>query len=253
MQPPKTKQQIENMRIGGRIMAELFADLRRQVVPGATELEIDKWVANEIIKRGAEIAYKIPEVNFPGAICISANDEVVHGIPTERIIERGDVMKFDLVITYGGMMVDSAFTMVVAADGEGPTGAKKRLLDATERALYAGIDVINGPTYTGTIGAAIEKILRESNLGIVRVLAGHGIGESMHMDPDLPNYGVRGHGKLVKPGDTICIEPMSTLGGDDVSLADDGWTFYTSDGSLAAHFEHTVLVTEDGYEILTKT
>lgn len=249
MQPPKTAEQLENMRIGGKIMAGLFADLRKQVSPGVTENELDAWVENEIIKRGASVSYKTPEVNFPGAICISVNEEVVHGIPTSRALMQGDVVKFDLVITYKGMMVDSAFTMIV---GEDPTGDKKRLLDITERALYAGIDAVKGSTYTGTIGVTIEKVLNEGHLGIVRNLAGHGIGEAMHMEPDLPNYGSKNTGKLVKPGDTICIEPMAMLGGDDIILADDNWTFVTKDKSLAAHFEHTVLVTDTGYEILTQ-
>ena len=249
MQPPKTAKQLDNMRVGGKIIARLFADLRKQVAPGVSEKELDTWVENEIVKRGASVSYKTPEVNFPGAICISVNEEVVHGIPTNRVLVQGDVVKFDLVITYGGMMVDSAFSMVM---GEEPTGDKKRLLSTTERALYAGIDAIKGPTYTGTIGDAIEKVLNEGGLGIVRNLAGHGIGEAMHMEPDLPNYGSKNTGKLVKPGDTICIEPMAMLGGDDIVLSDDGWTFVTKDSSPAAHFEHTVLVTGDGYEILTQ-
>jgi methionyl aminopeptidase len=249
MQPPKTAKQIDSMRIGGRILAEILADLRRQVVPGVSEKELDKWVENEIIRRGAKASYKTPEVNFPGSICISINEEIVHGVPTERVLKRGDVAKFDLVITYQGMMVDSAFTMVV---GEEPTGDKKRLLDVTERALYAGIDAVNGPTYTGTIGAAVEEILHSGNLGIVRKLAGHGIGENIHMEPSVPNYGKKNTGKLVKPGDTICIEPMATLGGDDAVLASDKWTYITADKSLSAHFEHTILLTKDGCEILTQ-
>ena len=249
MQPPKTDRQIDSMRTGGKILAEIFAELRKQVVPGVTEKELDDWVANEITRRGAVATYKTPEVNFPGSICISINDEIVHGVPTERVLERGDVVKFDLVITYQGMMVDSAFTMVV---DEEPTGEKKHLLDITERALYTGIDSVQGPTYTGTIGAAVEKVLKDGGLGIVRKLTGHGIGEAIHMEPSLPNYGTAGTGKLVKPGDTICIEPMATLGGDDVAQGSDGWTFSTTDGSLSAHYEHTVLVTNDGCDILTQ-
>lgn len=250
MQPKKTKEQINAMRAGGKIMAQLFQDLRQQVSPGVTGLEIDKWVENEIIQHGAEVTYKTPEVNFPGAICISVNDEVVHGIPSTRPFEKGDVASFDLVITYQGMMVDSAFTMVV---GEEATGEKKRLLDTTEKSLYAGIDAVAGPTWTGTIGAAVEEVLNKEHLGIVRELSGHGIGENMHMPPDILNYGTKGTGKLVKPGDTICIEPMASLGSDDVTQrAGDPWGFYMADGALSAHFEHTVLVTEDGYEILTQ-
>jgi methionyl aminopeptidase len=249
MQPPKTNYQIEAMRSGGKILAQLFADLREQVAPGVSELFLDRWVEHQIKKRGAVVTYKTPEINFPGAICISVNDEVVHGVPTKRFLEQGDVVKFDLVITYRGMNVDSAFTMVV---GEEPTGAKKHLLRSTERALWAGIEQVAGSFHIGNVSAAVEEVLTKSKLGIVRDLAGHGIGEAVHMEPDIPNFGIRGRGALVRPGDTICIEPMVTLGGDAVTQDDDGWTFRTRDGSLAAHCEHTVLVTEDGYEILTQ-
>jgi methionyl aminopeptidase len=248
MQPPKTEYQIEAMRQGGKIMARILADLREQVKPGVSELFLDKWVEHQIKKHGAIVSYKTPEVNFPGAICISTNDEVVHGIPTKTFLEQGDVVSFDLVITYKGMNVDSAFTMVV---GEQPQGAKKHLLNTTERALMAGIEQVKGTFHVGDIGAAVEDVLNKAKCGIVRDLAGHGIGEAIHMDPDIANYGVRGRGQLVRPGDTICIEPMVTLGGDAVTQDDDSWTFRTKDGSLAAHMEHTILVRENGYEILT--
>jgi methionyl aminopeptidase len=249
MQPPKTEYQIEAMRQGGKIMARILADLREQVKPGVSELFLDKWVEHQIKKHGAIVTYKTPEINFPGAICISTNDEVVHGIPTKTFLERGDVVSFDLVITYKGMNVDAAFTVVVGEDK--PTGAKKHLLNTTERALMAGIDQVKGTFHIGDVSAAVEDVLNKAKCGIVRDLAGHGIGEAVHMDPDIPNYGTRGRGQLVRAGDTICIEPMVSLGGDAVVQDDDGWTFRTKDGSLAAHMEHTVLVLEDGYEILT--
>ena len=250
MQPPKTVAQIQAMREGGKILAQIFAALRKEVQPGVSEIYLDRWVEHQIEKRGAMVTYKTPEVNFPGAICISVNDEVVHGIPTKRFLELGDVVKFDLVITYKGMSVDSAFTMVVGEDE--PKGAKKHLLKTTERALEVGISAVKANCFTGDIGAAIEEVLKSAKCGIVRDLAGHGIGVAVHMDPDIPNYGLRGRGKMIYEGDTICIEPMVTLGGDAVVQDDDGWTFRTKDGSLAAHMEHTVLVTRDGCEILTK-
>ena len=163
-------------------------------------------------------------------------------------VTSGAMQGMDLVITYKGMKTDSAFTVVV--DDE-PTGDKKRLLDYTERALYAGIDAIKGPVRTGDISAAIEKVLVGGRLGIVRELVGHGIGHSMHQGPDIPNYGTAGKGYLLEPGDTIAIEPMTTLGGERIVTDKDGWTIKTRDGSLAAHFEHTVLITETGAEILT--
>jgi len=244
----KTPEQIQAMRECGKLLATIYDGLKKQVVPGVSERELDAWVEREIKAQGAIATYKTSEVNFPNVICISTNDEIVHSIPTAYELETGDVVSFDLVITYKGMKTDSAFTMVV---GEDPKGAKKHLLSVTERSLYAGIDAIQGPVYTGDIGAAIEKVLDDGKLGIIRELVGHGVGLEMHMPPDVPNYGVRGSGVLLKPGDTIAIEPMATLGKERIKTDDDGWTIRTADGSLAAHFEHTVLITETGAEILT--
>lgn len=248
-QPAKTPQQIQAMRQGGQILAGIYSDLKSYVQPGMSEREIDAWVGAQIKQRGAIATYQTDEVNFPAAICISVNDEIVHGIPTDRVLEVGDVVSFDLVITYKGMKTDSAFTMVV---GEKPSGAVKHLLSLTERSLYAGIEAIKGPVYTGDIGHSIEAVLTKGKLGVVRELVGHGVGLEMHMPPEIPNYGRAGRGVLLQPGDTIAIEPMATLGKEKIRPEDDGWTISTADGSLAAHFEHTVLITEDGAEILTQ-
>jgi methionyl aminopeptidase len=247
-QRTKTVAEIQAMREGGKILATIFQDLRQKIVPGVSELELDKWIEKEIRAKGAEATYKTPEVNFPASICISTNSQVVHSIPTDYVLQRGDVVGFDLVIGYKGMKTDSAFTIVV---GEQPTGQKQRLLQFTEKSLEAGIAAITGPIHTGDISAAIESVLKTGRLGIIRELVGHGIGHSMHEAPDVPNYGRSGHGTLLTPGTTIAIEPMATLGTEKIHIADDGWTIFTEDGSLAAHFEHTVLVTEDGCEILT--
>jgi methionyl aminopeptidase len=248
-QPLKTNAQIQAMREGGKLLATIYDGLKKYVQPGMTELELDAWVAKEITRLGATATYKTSEVNFPNVICISTNDEIVHGIPSDYVLEEGDVVSFDLVITYKGMKTDSAFTMVV---GEKPTGIKKHLLSFTERSLYAGIDAITGPVYTGDISAAVEKVLHDGKLGIIRELVGHGVGLEMHMPPEIPNYGKKGTGVLLKPGDTIAIEPMAVLGKERIKTDEDGWTIRTADGSLAAHFEHTVLVTETGAEILTQ-
>lgn len=245
----KTPAQIDAMREGGKLLAQIFDGLKKQVHAGVSERELDAWVEAEIKRCGATATYKTPEVNFPGVICISTNEEIVHGVPTEYVLEKGDVVSFDLVITYKGMMTDAAFTMVV---DETPSGAVKNLLNTTERSLYAGIEAIKGPVRTGDIGAAIEKVLREGKLGIISELVGHGVGLSMHMPPELPNYGRKGTGDLLRPGDTVAIEPMATLGKGAIITDDDGWTISTRDGSLAAHFEHTVLITNDGAEILTQ-
>lgn len=235
------------MRQGGRILATIFDGLRKQIRVGISERELAKWVEGEITRLGAHATYKDADVDFPAAICISTNDDVVHGVPTDYQLQDGDVVGFDLVITYKGMKTDSAFTVIVGDSNV----AKKRLVAATERSLYAGIDAIKGSVRTGDIGAAVEKVLREANLGIVRELVGHGVGHEMHMAPDVPNYGRAGTGVLLRPGDTIAIEPMATLGGEAIYIDDDQWTIRTRDGSLSAHFEHTVLITEDGAEILT--
>ena len=237
------------MREGGKILARIFTELKGYVQAGITEQEIDAFVATKITEYGAIATYKTSEVGFPAVICISTNDEVVHGVPTDYTLRTGDVVSFDLVITYKDMKTDSAFTMVV---GEQPKGAVKHLISLTERSLYAGIDAIKGPVYTGDIAAAIEAVLAKGKLGIIRELVGHGVGLKMHMPPDIPNYGHKGTGVLLKPGDTIAIEPMATLGGEGIVELDDNWTIATRDGSLAAHFEHTVLITEDGAEILTQ-
>ncbi len=245
----KTPEQLNAMREGGKILARIFTELKGYVQAGITEQEIDAFVATKITEYGAIATYKTSEVGFPAVICISTNDEVVHGVPTDYTLRTGDVVSFDLVITYKDMKTDSAFTMVV---GEQPKGAIKHLISLTERSLYAGIDAIKGPVYTGDIAAAIEAVLAKGKLGIIRELVGHGVGLKMHMPPDIPNYGHKGTGVLLKPGDTIAIEPMATLGGEGIVELDDNWTIATRDGSLAAHFEHTVLITEDGAEILTQ-
>lgn len=245
----KTEAEIEAMREGGKLLATIFDGLKKQVKAGITELEIDAWVNREISALGAEATYRTSEVNFPASICISVNDQIVHSIPTNYALQTGDIVSFDLVITYKGMKTDSAFSMMV---DQTPTGGMKRLLEFTERSLYAGIDAITGPVRTGDIAAAIESVLHAGKLGIVRELVGHGIGHSMHQPPDVPNYGVAGKGYLLEVGDTVALEPMAMLGAEGIVTDKDGWTIRTRDHSLAAHFEHTVLVTESGAEILTQ-
>ena len=183
MQKVKTPEEIQAMREGGKILAEIFQGIRQRVKPGVTEKEIDAWVDAEIKRRGAIATYKTSEVNFPGAICISTNEQLVHSIPTDYAFQQGDVVGFDLVIEYKKMKTDSAFTMVV---GEDPKGAVKHLLQSTERALYAGIDAIKGPVRVGDISAAVEKVLKEAKVGIIRDLVGHGVGHTMHEAPEVP-------------------------------------------------------------------
>ncbi len=247
----KTPAQLDAMREGGKVLARIFDDIRAFVEPGVTGLEIDAFVAKKITEYGATATYREPVPDFPGVVCLSINDAIVHGVPNEYELEAGDVLSVDLVITYKSMKVDSAFTMVV---GEEPKGAVKHLLRATEQSLQAGIKAIKGSgTTTNDIGIAIEAVLKKAKLGIVRELVGHGVGLEMHMPPDVPNFRIRGAGTTLYAGDTIAIEPMATLGGERTKTdKEDGWTIRTKDGSLAAHFEHTVLITETGAEILTR-
>ena len=246
----KTPDQLEAMRQCGQILATIYQELRDTVEVGMSELDVNDYVAKRIKDFGAEATYLTEEVKFPGVICISTNDQLVHSPPTDYIFKKGDVVGFDLVISYKGMKTDSAFTMVI---GEEPTGAKKHLLSATEQSLYAGISAIKGNgTQIGDISAAIESVLNKAKLGIIRELVGHGVGHEMHMKPEVPNYGRKGTGVTLMAGDTIAIEPMASLGGERIVTDNDGWTISMKDGSLGAHFEHTVLITEDGAEILTK-
>lgn len=247
----KTPQQLDIMRECGKMLATIYYELRGYVSVGMSELDVDKYVAGRIKDFGAEPTYLTDEVDFPGVICVSTNDQLVHSPPTEYVFEKGDVVSFDLVIGYQGMKTDSAFTMVI---GEEPKGVKKHLLHSTEQSLYAGISAISGNgTYVGDISSAVESVLKKAKLGIIRELVGHGIGTGMHMKPEVPNYGVHGTGVQLYAGDTIAIEPMASLGGEQiVTDRDDEWTISIKDGSLGAHFEHTVLITETGAEILTK-
>lgn len=242
------EQKISAMRAGGKILGNLLKDLRAYVQPGMTGKEIDAWVRQEIVSRGAEVAYDFLEEKFPGAICVSVNDTLVHGAPNDEILEVGDKVSFDLDIRYRGYYVDSAFTMLVGNTG---SPAVKEMIKTTEKAMWAGIDVVFPGATTGDIGYAVEKVLRKGKLGVIENYIGHGIGEEMHMPPEVPNYGLRGHGYRLKVWDTICIEPMSSLGKPANYVDKTNWSVKMRDGSIGCHCEHTILVTEDGPEILT--
>jgi len=239
---------LDAMRKGGKILGRILVELKDYVKVGMNEKEIDKWVEGKILEYGAEVAYYEPETNFPGAICISVNDELIHGAPEDNILEDGDKVSFDLTIKYEGCYVDAAFTMVIGKE----KAALRHLLSFTESALYEGVERVRAGAKLGDIGAAVERVLDRGKLGVIRNYVGHGIGEKIHMPPDIPNYGKKGQGYKLSAGETICIEPMASLGKADTVVGEDGWTVFLKDGSVGAHFEHTVLVTEEGYEILTR-
>ena len=243
------EKKILAMREGGQILGQLLADLKEYVQPGMSGKEIDAWARSEVVKRGAVVAYDLLPEKFPGAICVSVNDELVHGAPTDEILVEGDKVSFDMVILYKGYYTDAAFTMLVGGKG---SPAVKKMISVTEAALWEGIEQVKAGAHIGDIGYAVEKVLKKGHLGVIENYIGHGIGREMHMAPEVPNYGKRGKGYVLKAGDTICIEPMAALGKpanrvDPVS----GWSVVMKDGSIGCHFEHTILVLEDGYEVLT--
>lgn len=242
-------QKITAMREGGKILGNLLKDLKNYVKPGMTGTEIDTWVRSEIVKRGAGVAYDMLEEEFPGAICISVNDALVHGAPTDEPLEAGDKVSFDLDIYYKGFFTDSAFTMIVGGKG---SPAVKKMIDVTESSMWEGIEQVKPGAHIGDIGHAVEQVLRKGHLGVIENYIGHGIGRTMHESPEVPNYGKKGHGYELVEGDTICIEPMSCLGKPTNYVdKDSNWTVRMKDGSTGCHCEHTILVTHDGYEVLT--
>lgn len=247
--PEELAEKITAMREGGKIMGNLLKDLKEYVQPGMTGKEIDAWVREQIVARGAAVAYDMLDDDFPGAICISVNDELVHGAPKDEPLEEGDKVSFDLVIYYKKYFTDAAFTMLVGGTG---SPAVKKMISVTESALWEGIEQVKPGARIGDIGHAVEKVLRKGHLGVIENYIGHGIDKKMHQAPEVPNYGRRGHGYKLVEGDTICIEPMSCLG-KPANYVDkeDGWSVKMKDGSIGCHCEHTILVTSDGYEVLT--
>lgn len=242
---------VQKMRAGGKILGNLLRDLKNYVQPGMSEKEIDAWVRKEVEARGAKVAYDLLPEKFPGSICISTNEQLVHGAPTDYVLEEGDKVSFDMVILYQGYYTDAAFTMLVGKKG---SPAIKKLISVTESSLYEGIEQVKPGAHLGDVGNAVEKVLEKNHFGVVKNYVGHFIGKEMHEKPEVPNYGKKGHGYVLKPGDTLCIEPMSSLGKPENHIEEDdesGWTVVLNDGSTACHCEHTILVTKDGYEILT--
>ena len=243
----KTEEEIENMRIAGKMLAQVLQHVKNRAVAGMSTKDLADRAAAELKTLGGAQSF-LNYQGFPDVLCVSVNDEVVHGIPNKlNILEDGDIVSVDFGVTYKGMVTDAALTFIV-----GTVDPKTvKLIATAERALMAGIDVLKAGVRVGNIASTIQKVLDEGGYGIVRDLVGHGVGHHLHEDPNIPNYGLAGTGPALQAGMTIAIEPMATLGGYQVSQDDDGWTIRTKDHSLAAHFEHTVLITEKGYEILT--
>lgn len=250
----KSPGEIEIMREGGRRHARILRLIKEYTKPGMTTREVDEY-AEKLVREGDDIpSFKNyrprgARTPFPGSICISVNDEIVHGLPGDRILEEGDVVSVDLGLTHNKLVTDSAITFVV---GNEPTGRVKELLEFTERALWAGINAAKLGGHVGDISAAIEEVQIAHKFGNVRELGGHGVGHGVHEDPYVPNYGRKGTGPKLQKGMVLAIEPMFLLDGkEDIRQMPDGWTIITHSGAIAAHFEHTIAFTENGVEVLT--
>lgn len=242
----KSEREIELMRHAGMLVSKMHQFIKPYIKAGITTKELDKLCEDFIIKNDSVPSCKGYE-GYPATLCTSVNDTVVHGIPDNYKLKNGDIITIDVVIGYKGYQGDAAWTYTVGDVDDN----KKYLMEHTEKALYEGVKMVKPGNRIGDIGYAVQKYAEEHNLGVVRELCGHGIGRDMHEDPEVPNYGTPNTGPRLKEGMVICIEPMLTFGKRYVYLMDDDWTVKTQDGSDAAHYEHTILVTKDGYEILT--
>lgn len=242
----KSKREIELLKIAGNIVYETHKYIKPFIKPGVSLLKLDSLAEDFIRSKGATPSFKGYE-GFPNATCISVNNEVVHGIPSNRKLKDGDIVSIDIGACYKGYHGDSAWSYAVGKLSSDCI----YLMEHTKKALYEGIKVVKPGARIGDIGNAVEKYANAHNLGIVRELCGHGVGNHLHESPDVPNYGLPNTGPVLKEGMVIAIEPMLNLGSDDIVVEDNDWTITTLDGKPSAHFEHTVLVTKDGYQILT--
>ena len=253
----KTKEEIEILREGGRRLAAVLYKTKEKIAPGVSTKELNDYAEKLIREMGDEPAFLNyrPEgasSPYPASLCVSVNDEVVHGIPNKkRILKEGDIVSIDLGLKHKGLFTDMALTAPVGKVNE----SSEKLMEATEQALMVGINAACGGNTVGDIGYAIEQFVRsrkENKYGIVEVLSGHGVGKKVHEDPYIPNFGKKGTGAKLVPGMVVALEPMLNNGTKHVTIDDDDWTFRTADGKRSAHFEHTILITEGEAEILTK-
>ena len=243
----KTPRQLHFMRQAGNIVAEVLALLGEHIVPGATTTELDALAEAEIKKRGAVPSFKGYH-GYPCTICASVNEQIVHGIPSDYRLQEGDILSIDVGAIYKGWHGDAAVTHAVGR----ASAEAERVMDATQEALRRGIAAAVPDNHLGDIGFAIQSWVEAQGLAVIRDFVGHGIGKVMHEAPQVPNFGEAGSGVKLRPGMTIAIEPMVSVGDWRVKVLDDGWTAVTADGSLSAHYEHSIAITSEGPEILTK-
>jgi methionyl aminopeptidase len=242
----KTPREIEIMREAGKIVALTRQELEKHIRPGITTKELDAIAEAVIRKHGAIPSFKGYN-GFPGSICASVNEELVHGIPGDRVLKEGDIISIDVGAQYNGYHADSAWTYPVGEIAE----ETKKLLEVTEKSLYIGLEEAKPGARLSNISHAIQTYVESHHFSIVREYVGHGIGQNLHEDPQIPHYGPPNKGPRLKPGMTLCIEPMVNAGSRYVKTLADNWTVVTVDGKMCAHFEHTIAITENGYEILT--
>ncbi len=249
----KTPEEIEILREGGRRLATILQKVGKKVAPGVTTAELDAY-AEELIRAGGDepafLGYTPEGVSypFPASLCVSVNNEIVHGIPSDRVLKNGDIVTIDLGLKHRGLFTDHAISLPVGQISKN----SQKLLDATREALYVGIEAARGGNTTGDIGHAIQEYIRPFKYGIIRGLSGHGVGRAIHEDPFIPNYGKRGAGERLRPGMVVALEPMIAEGDWQAIPQPDEYLYTTGDGSRAAHFEHTILITEGEPEILTQ-
>lgn len=251
----KTKEEIAILKEGGKRLAFILQEVGKACKPGASTADLNT-LADKLAKEKGDassyVGYKPKGARrpYPAFICVSINDEIVHGIPNEnpKILKEGDIVSLDMCLTHKGLITDSSITVPV---GNIPPKTRK-LLDTTRAALEAGIAAAKGNKNVGDIGYAIERVAKAAGFSVVEELCGHGVGYSVHEDPFIPNFGEKGEGEKLKPGMVIAIEPMLTLGGKKIKMDSDGYTFRTSDGSLSAHFEHTIVITSGDPEVITR-
>ncbi|ALF08958.1 type I methionyl aminopeptidase [Parageobacillus thermoglucosidasius] len=242
----KTPREIEIMREAGKIVALTRQELEKHIRPGITTKELDQIAEAVIRKHGAIPSFKGYN-GFPGSICTSVNEELVHGIPGDRVLKEGDIISIDVGAQYNGYHADSAWTYPVGEIAE----ETKKLLEVTEKSLYIGLEEAKPGARLTNISHAIQTYVESHHFSIVREYVGHGIGQNLHEDPQVPHYGPPNKGPRLKPGMTLCVEPMVNAGSRYVKTLADNWTVVTVDGKMCAHFEHTIAITENGYEILT--
>lgn len=242
----KSAAELALMREAGRIVADTHLLLQKAIQPDITTKELDQIAEDYIRSQGAIPSFKGYN-GFPGSICASVNDELVHGIPGQRKLKDGDIISIDIGAQYKGYHGDSAWTYGVGTISD----TARKLLEVTERSLFAGIAEAKPDVRLYTISNAIQKYIENEGFSVVREYVGHGIGTKLHEEPQIPNYGPAGHGPRLKPGMVLAIEPMVNVGERYVRTLEDDWTVVTVDGTLCAHFEHTIAITPDGYEILT--